>query len=679
MRRDRTVDVSLVVGAVLASVVFVTGLAAVSGFAAKTTESPATRSASLGQSPKSAGHSGFRLEMDLHAGELVPGGRVEYRVFYENQGAITETVSLTDTMPLWSEFGGAWWGDGDQPNAGRSLTGTVMIDGSLIWDLGQIEGGGARWFHVEMWLASDLQAGQTITNTTEIAPASFETSLDDNHGIRVDALNGFGSNLAVTKSHEWRAPEYDQLAYTIRFANIGSQDVQGVLITDTFPLGTQWDGWWQTEFPDVSLVVTSTVTAVWYLPILSAGEVGWLHFNADLDQPGVPLQLYTNTVEIMTPQGDVNPADNSYTDMAFSGTSITEVHLYAGTDRSGVWGVAHEPGAITGTIQLEVGDQSLMTQWDLACGGCWEFPDVGPILGGDTITVTVGAGIPVVIGVPTPITATADSATNLVWGQIDHLDREPVEVELLGGPLRLVHTDNNGAFTADFPDVPRGARGEARYRTVNDSTPTTIHRRFYTSDLVFRANYGREVVEGDFEAGHVINLEVTDSGGSVKATAEITTTFPAWWGGVSGFTTQIGDPWVPDRPDIVAGDWVNASDDLGQSASLRVGQITVTLDIDADTVLGQVFAPWLANPLPAYCGVLVDGGPGFDFTVDPNGGSYLCDFASAGWDLLPGQEVVVQYQDPDGHWVINQFPDSTPIFEDGFESGDTLAWSRTVP
>ena len=168
MRRNRTVDVSLVVSAVLASVVFVTGLAAVSGFAAKAAESPATKNAS----PESGGPSGFRLEMDLHAGVVVPGGRVEYLVIYENVGVFTEPVSITDTMPQWSEFGGAWWGDGNQPHAGQPLTGTVMIDNMLIWDLGQLEGGGVRWFHVQMWLASELQVGQTISNTTEISPAS---------------------------------------------------------------------------------------------------------------------------------------------------------------------------------------------------------------------------------------------------------------------------------------------------------------------------------------------------------------------------------------------------------------------------------------------------------------------------------------------------------------------------
>ena len=54
---------------------------------------------------------------------------------------------------------------------------------------------------------------------------------------------------------------------------------------------------------------------------------------------------------------------------------------------------------------------------------------------------------------------------------------------------------------------------------------------------------------------------------------------------------------------------------------------------------------------------LEENGPGAGFQVDPNGGSYFCDFTSmgSGWDLLPGQNVGVQYQEPDGDQVINVF------------------------
>ena len=39
--------------------------------------------------------------------------------------------------------------------------------------------------------------------------------------------------------------------------------------------------------------------------------------------------------------------------------------------------------------------------------------------------------------------------------------------------------------------------------------------------------------------------------------------------------------------------------------------------------------------------------------MDPNGGSYLVDFSP--FDLLPGMEVSVDYSEPDGDAVGNEF------------------------
>ena len=663
MRRDRSVDVSLVVGAVLASVVFVTGLAAVSGFAARMTESPATRSMSDGASSDSADQNGFVLEMDLHAGEVVPGGWVEYLVLYENVGAVTEPVHITDTMPQWSTFEGAWWGEGNQPNAGEPLTGTVVIDGKAIWDLGQLEGGGARWFHVKAWLSPNLQAGQTITNTTDIAPASFETSLDDNRAIRVDVLNDFGPNLAVSKAHEWSLPGYDKLSYSIDFWNLGTLPQNGVVIEDTLPVTTTYGGSWSSDFPNVILIVEEPGRLVWEVVNLEPGQTGRINFDALLDDPGVPLQFFTNTVVILPTQGDVEPGNNSYMDVAFSGNSITEVHLEAETDPSSVWGFAHAYDAITGTVQLEVGDQTLVTDWDLTCGGCWEFPDVGPILGGDTITVTVGAGIPVVIDVPTPFFAMVDSDINQAWGQIDHLDGVPVEVALNGVGTRLVTTFVDGSFVASFPDIPHGEQGQVRYATEINWAKVVFHRRVLNPDVVMNVNYAHDWIEGPYEVGRTVWITVIDSTGTVKATSQLETWLPPWWDGESGFTTQIDGAWSPEQPDIQPGDWVYVGADTGETAGVQVGVITGDLDYAADTVTGDITAPWFADPLPVVCAVWEEGAPDAkNTTADPNGGPYFFDY-SGEWDLQPEHMVAVWYVEPDNHSVINVFQEVPPQLE----------------
>ena len=117
--------------------------------------------------------------------------------------------------------------------------------------------------------------------------------------------------------------------------------------------------------------------------------------------------------------------------------------------------------------------------------------------------------------------------------------------------------------------------------------------------------------------------------------------------------------WVPNRPDIQEGDWVYGMVNRGQgyTSTVRIGSISGTLDVEADTVSGTISVPWFSETLNASCSVWQENGPGEEFQVDPNGGSYFCDFTSmgSGWDLLPGQNVGVQYREPDGNQVSNVF------------------------
>ena len=170
-------------------------------------------------------------------------------------------------------------------------------------------------------------------------------------------------------------------------------------------------------------------------------------------------------------------------------------------------------------------------------------------------------------------------------------------------------------------------------------------------------NYGHDWVEGNYKPGHTVWLTVTESDGvTVKGLAELTTGFVPWWDGQSGFSTNW-DGWIGQPPDIMPGDWVFGKVDNGFASEVEVGEITGILDFNADTVEGQVFAPW-TGPLNANCGVWVQDGPGLDFVVEAEGGPYFCDFTP--WDLMPDQPVGVRYQEPDGDWVGNVFQEPLP-------------------
>ncbi len=179
--------------------------------------------------------------------------------------------------------------------------------------------------------------------------------------------------------------------------------------------------------------------------------------------------------------------------------------------------------------------------------------------------------------------------------------------------------------------------------------------------LILDVNYGHDWVEGTYEAGHTLWLTVTDEAGAVKATAELQTGQLPWGPPENiGFSTNVGDPWKPLRPDIAAGDWVYGRVDNGRTAEVQLGEITGTPNVGNDTIAGNVYANWLPEPIGLSCSVWEQDGPGLDLWIDPDGGDYFCDFGALGWNLLPGHDVSVQYQEPGGHRVMNVFQEPAP-------------------
>jgi uncharacterized repeat protein (TIGR01451 family) len=297
-------------------------------------------------------------------------------------------------------------------------------------------------------------------------------------------------------------------------------------------------------------------------------------------------------------------------------------------------------------------------------------PDIEP---GDWVLVRSDDGFYNVMQIGT-ITGTVDADNDSVTGRVyaewftETLDVEAHVWECCGAPNKSSTAAPDGSvpyFCQWDPgtewDVLRGHQIAVMYiepdgdRVINTFRDPRL-------DLLMRVNYGHDWVEGHYVAGHTLWITVTESfTPNVKATAELTTGVIPWWGaGESGFSTNLGDPWVPSRPDIQPGDRVFGTVDNGYSSTVRIGTITGELDVDADIISGTIDANWFTDTLNGNCGVWEPGGPGIDFTVDPDGGSYSCDFGAVGWDLLPGQNVGVQYEEPDEDYVINVFRGTAP-------------------
>jgi len=207
----------------------------------------------------------------------------------------------------------------------------------------------------------------------------------------------------------------------------------------------------------------------------------------------------------------------------------------------------------------------------------------------------------------------------------------------------------------------------------NDRVINVFREPDYTLHLY--VNYGHDWVEGRYEAGHTVWITLTDGGGAVKATATGVTDLIPWWGGDTGFSTDYNLNWDGDRPDIQAGDWLYGRVDNGYSAQLHLGDISGTIDVDNDSISGPIVVGWLTQTLNVGCHTWGAPGPApyKSSTAEPDGSvPYFCQWDPVTeWDVLPGEDIGVSYDTPDGHMVFNVFRQPPPhlwINTDGWGS-----------
>jgi regulation of enolase protein 1 (concanavalin A-like superfamily) len=176
-----------------------------------------------------------------------------------------------------------------------------------------------------------------------------------------------------------------------------------------------------------------------------------------------------------------------------------------------------------------------------------------------------------------------------------------------------------------------------------------------------RVNYGHDWVESFYEAGHTVSIQVTDSEGNVKATAEVFTEPKDFWGGETGFQTTL-ENWSPAPPDLQPYDWVYAEVDNGATAQVQLGDIRGEVRFDLDSVTGTIDASWLTDAVSVEC---LDWGSGAEppysnkdggFHLTDGTDPYSCSWEGE-WDVQPWQDIGVGYSTPDGHWVANAFRD----------------------
>jgi uncharacterized repeat protein (TIGR01451 family) len=207
----------------------------------------------------------------------------------------------------------------------------------------------------------------------------------------------------------------------------------------------------------------------------------------------------------------------------------------------------------------------------------------------------------------------------------------------------VIEINEDDTYLADFSgfDLQAGDMVEIWYFDENGN-----HLGATLFGLLIQANYAHDWFSAYTEPLAEVTIEVAGKAILVASADE--------HGELRGW--EWYDQWDPSAPDIAPGDVITASAAGFSMVINPVGEISGDLDLEADTISGVVQAPWLGvEQIHLRCEGWFEGGLGIEMWVDPNGGSYTCDFGSKGIDLQEGMDVAVRYFEPDSDQVINVF------------------------
>jgi uncharacterized repeat protein (TIGR01451 family) len=570
----------------------------------------------------------FVPRIDLSTQRRLSYGAFGIEADINNVGNTAVPALLTDTLPLSATFRS---GSGrlQTPTTNMPITPTVIGLRTLVWNLGTLPVAYSAQLHYEMDVAAGAvgpleNCGTIGSNVPDDAPWNNTAC------VEAAALSA-GAHLQIAKQHEWQN-NYNQLRYELRVTNTGDQMLSGVWLTDTYPLYTTMQNGYNTAS-------TSQITDTWNAPNqrifwieqIQPGELVRIWVNVNPDDPNARPRTYTNTLVID------QPAPATVTDVTTL-DEFTAIDLRVSNPQIEAWGNA-VPGA---TVRVTTASDSGTTPVD--GNGNWYLNQSGAINAGDTVTVELegSAEGPIVLHVPVPFDVAARSTTRQIYGHIDTLDQELLDLQVYGYIDTNVQTDGSGYFTRTLPMMERGQQGEVIHRVQDDALTVAYHANFASPDLLLTVNPTHDWIELNYEVGHTLWLTVTDALGNVKATLTDVTQIVPWWCCNTGYSTNMGT-WLPGQPDIVAGDWVSGALDNGFTSTLKIGTITGVLDQPNATITGTVSAPWLNALLKSSC--WIDNVPGnVDFTLSSNGGAYTCNFSPA--IFRPGDTISVQYDEP---------------------------------
>ena len=231
-----------------------------------------------------------------------------------NDGNMPVDAELVDMMPEGTTY--LETHDYDDP---------VIDNGMLTWDMGEMLPGDRYHIHFTLAIEDTVEPEAILKNCAEAVMVGHEDDdPSNNYQCVEDMVHEVRPEFPCIQESWWEGENGEQITYQIWVGNTGTTHLQDVVVTDTYPEGTTFNGDWWAWWGDIGIDHNAAAREImWTLPDIQPGDMVHIDFIVDLDGNLIGEQGlgYVNLVEAPL-TGDVYPADNQYEQTTWSGADM---------------------------------------------------------------------------------------------------------------------------------------------------------------------------------------------------------------------------------------------------------------------------------------------------------------------------------------------------------------------
>jgi uncharacterized repeat protein (TIGR01451 family) len=244
---------------------------------------------------------------------------------FNNSSSTAHSVVATEVLPAGTTFASATaytYNSGTNTWSWSPIT-PGLSNNQAVYSLGDLPSHFVYYIYPTLLLDPSLPIGTQLTDTETVASTEVDSFPSDNTASVTVQVVAATVDLSATMNLI-TAPQYitpgSQVQYLLDYSNLGTTTAQGVVVTDTLPVGATYVS--NAVFPPIpsscppsapTPVSVNGNQVVYNLGSVPSGGSGCLNLAAQLDSGITPGTTITNVMQVSGTDTDTNPNNNMVT------------------------------------------------------------------------------------------------------------------------------------------------------------------------------------------------------------------------------------------------------------------------------------------------------------------------------------------------------------------------------